>query len=114
MNKIRPPFLKVIGVLLIITLAFGTWGCSALRARDAAASERPRIHNPNISDTDLAALVSGNTEFAFNLYQALRQDKTGNLFYSPHSISLALAMTFAGARGETEEQMAETLRFLLA
>ncbi|MDP2871609.1 MAG: serpin family protein, partial [Bacillota bacterium] len=114
MKKIRPPFLKVIGVLLIITLAFGTWGCSALRARDAAASERPRIHNPNISDTDLAALVSGNTAFAFDLYQALRQDKTGNLFYSPHSISLALAMTFAGARGETEEQMAETLRFLLA
>ena len=41
------------------------------------------------------------------------EKKEGNLFYSPYSISLALAMTYAGARGETAEQMADTLKFLL-
>jgi serpin B len=65
------------------------------------------------SDEDLADLVSGNTCFAFNLYQILRQEQTGNLFYSPYSISAALAMTYAGARGETERQMTEALDFLL-
>ncbi|SVD91424.1 uncharacterized protein METZ01_LOCUS444278, partial [marine metagenome] len=35
------------------------------------------------------------------LYQSLRSDAEGNFFYSPYSISLALAMTYAGARGET-------------
>ncbi|RPI49153.1 MAG: serpin family protein, partial [Chloroflexi bacterium] len=59
---------------------------------------------------DLPALVEGNTLFALDLYRALREQE-GNLFYSPYSISAALAMTYAGARGQTEEQMARALRF---
>ena len=42
-----------------------------------------------------------------------RNAGTGNLVLSPFSISLALAMTYAGARGDTESQMAETLHFNL-
>jgi serpin B len=56
--------------------------------------------------------VQGNTEFAFNLYQRLRKAE-GNLFFSPYSISTALAMTYAGARGDTEVQIAHALHFLL-
>ena len=67
---------------------------------------------PTATDADLAALARGNTTFAFDLYEALREDG-GNLFYSPYSISLALAMTYAGARGDTETQMADTLHFNL-
>jgi serpin B len=58
------------------------------------------------------AVVEGNTEFALDLYQVLRA-REGNLFFSPHSISTALAMTYAGARGSTESQMARVLHFLL-
>ena len=76
-------------------------------------SKVQRIIAPDAPPADLAQLVDGNSAFAFDLYQALR-DREGNLFYSPYSISLALAMTYAGARGETEQQMAETLRFTLA
>ena len=46
----------------------------------------------------------------FDLYRTLSSEE-GNLFYSPYSISIALGMTYAGARGETEQQMAETLQF---
>jgi serpin B len=56
--------------------------------------------------------VEGNNDFALALYQALRPT-TGNLFYSPYSISTALAMTYAGAEGETAAQMAHTLCFRL-
>jgi serpin B len=77
-----------------------------------AQSERQRAAAPESALDDVPALVAGNSEFAFDLYQALR-GQSGNLFYSPYSISLALAMTYAGARGETEAEMAEVLRFSL-
>jgi len=77
---------------------------------EAVQSERPRVASPDVSDADLTTLADGNSAFAFDLYQSLRGAE-GNLFYSPYSISLALAMTYAGARGETEQQMADTLHF---
>ena len=61
----------------------------------------------------VATVVQGNTKFAFDLYHKLRTAE-GNLFFSPYSISTALAMTFAGARGNTETQMAKTLHFTLS
>lgn len=60
----------------------------------------------------LSMVVAGNTAFALNLYRELQQEH-GNLFFSPHSISTALAMTYAGAHGDTLRQMAEALQFTL-
>jgi serine protease inhibitor len=54
--------------------------------------------------------VRDNTTFAYNLYDKLKAQE-GNLFFSPFSISDALAMTYAGARGETQQQMAKALAF---
>ena len=61
---------------------------------------------------DLRAAANSNNAFAFDLYRQLRE-KEGNLFFSPASISTALAMTSAGAKGMTEEQMAEVLHLNL-
>jgi len=63
----------------------------------------------------LTAVTAGNNAFAFDLYSVLAKERgRGNLFFSPYSISVALAMTYAGARGETARQMAKTLHFDLA
>jgi serpin B len=78
-----------------------------------AKSDKPRVTSPNVSDTQLSALVSGNNTFAFDLYQQLIKNNTGNMFYSPYSISTALAMTYAGAAGDTEKQMSTALHFTL-
>jgi len=55
-------------------------------------------------------IVQGNSEFALELYAKLR-DKGENLFFSPYSISTALAMAYAGAQGQTGSQMADVLHF---
>jgi serpin B len=57
-----------------------------------------------------SAVAEGNTAFAFDLYGQLK-NKPGNIFFSPYSVSTALAMTYAGARGDTEKQMAHALHF---
>lgn len=92
-------------------------GCRSIPATPAfaqvAQSNKERITSPQAPNSEIESLVSGNTAFALDLYRQLGQEKSGNFFYSPYSISLALAMTYAGARGETEKQMAQTLHFTL-
>ncbi len=62
--------------------------------------------------TDVERLVWGNCAFAVDLYRKLAAQE-GNLFFSPYSISTALAMTYAGARANTEREMAQVLHFSL-
>jgi serpin B len=75
-------------------------------------SNRPRAEIGDVSGSDMERLADGNTHFAFDLYGQL-QSQPGNLFYSPYSISSALAMTYAGAAGGTAEEMASVLHFML-
>jgi serpin B len=107
---------KIILFLIVPALIFGLMGCApavSIVSGDEIKSDKPRDIAPVVAAADLAQLVEGNNTFAFRLYQALRQ-KDGNLFYSPYSISEALAMTYAGARGDTETSMAEALNFVLS
>ena len=102
-------------IWLVVMAILGTVGCAAQPTAEAVPkSDKERISSPNVANADLAQLVEGNSAFALDLYRALVEEKEGNFFYSPFSISMALAMCYAGARGETEQQMAEVLHFALA
>ena len=104
---------KTVLLLLISAMLLGLIGCSQVVSGQVLQSDKPRDTSPEVDKTDLATAVDSNNAFAFDLYQTLRQTGT-NLFYSPYSISEALAMTYAGARGETEKDMAEALNFTLS
>jgi len=81
-----------------------------------AASPLARNTSVSVSDADAAALRQGNTTFAIDLYKTLRKDASftnKNIFFSPHSISVALAMTYAGARGATANELKNTMHFTL-
>jgi serpin B len=108
MNEIKKAMISVLIVLLLLPLI----ACNQAAPGELLKSDKERITSPDVSTSEQALLVDGNSAFAFELYQALREQE-GNLFYSPHSISVALAMTYAGARGDTAEEMADTLHFML-
>ena len=105
---------RSVGLLSVVLLVSGSLaagfgsGCQEEVLRPSVSREI----SPEVAEEELWALVDGNTAFALELYQRLRGQE-GNLFFSPYSISLALAMVYAGARGETAAEMAEALHFSL-
>lgn len=105
--------LKRIGmcILLLLPLLIVA-GCETVQEErfGVVRAEEERVSEPQVGEDDLAALIEGNNAFALDLYRFVAEEE-GNIFYSPYSISLALAMTYAGARSETEAQMADVLHF---
>jgi len=75
-------------------------------------AEVPRDTAPDVTNDEIAALVAGNTEFAFDIFRVAAAGGE-NTMLSPHSIATALTMTYAGARATTAEEMATTLHLRL-
>jgi serpin B len=112
MNK--ESFRRAVLLLLALGIAGSSMaGCGPGPAQAGELRSDLTREDPSVGNADLEALVAGNTAFAMDLYHAL-SGKYENLFYSPYSISLALAMTYGGARGDTELEMAQTLHYDLA
>jgi serpin B len=91
---------------LLLLISGVVLGCSAigLACVEAKNAEEPK---EKVDDR----LVSANTRFGFNLFREIvKGDPTENIFISPSSAAIALAMTYNGARGETKEAMAKTLK----
>ena len=100
-------------------LLFCLAGCSVIAGSipggsnsQALVSELPRADVSDATGDDLDQLADGNRAFGLDLYHQL-ETMDGNLFYSPYSISSALAMTYAGAEGKTAEEMAAVFHFLM-
>ncbi|MRR54877.1 MAG: serpin family protein [Deltaproteobacteria bacterium] len=91
-------FVAVLPVMLLGVMFAGP-GVSALAEPVSGAAERENI-------------VQGNNAFALKMYRELGVPE-GNLFFSPFSISSALGMTYAGARGDTAKEMKSVLHFSL-
>ncbi|MDE2816615.1 MAG: serpin family protein [Chloroflexota bacterium] len=107
---------RSVGSAVLVTVLWVTATVFLTTCGDASSGELRSTKEraaPTSTDAALVDLAKDNSAFAFDLYRALRVEE-GNLFYSPYSISLALAMTYAGASGQTESQMAETLYFTLS
>jgi serpin B len=105
---------KIIFTLLAAILVLSTVSCSQTQVYgQELKSDKSHNTSPEVSFSGMETLVAGNNEFALELYRQLSAGDDGNLFFSPYSLSVALAMTYAGAEGNTKEQMAETLNFIL-
>lgn len=99
-------------VVVAAFLSVSLWRVSAYTPAPMQRSSKPRIENPRIPDDTLKSLADSHRAFALKLYHALPNHKT-NIVFSPYSIEAALAMTMAGARGQTAQQMAAALDLTL-
>jgi len=98
---------------LLVLACNGTRTGNPAEPGELIKSTLARDESPMIGEDQRLALQSDNQAFAFELYRTLATQNGANLFLSPHSISLALAMTYAGASGETKAAMADALHFSL-
>ncbi len=103
------------GSVALLALISGCSGSSSSGdgVTSEAKSSLSRDMNPNVPAADETALVNGNNAFAVDVYKAIGAGNSDNQFFSPYSISSALAMTYAGANGQTATEMANTLHFTL-
>lgn len=71
----------------------------------------PPISRDNVSALeDIYSVVNASNRFALELYSELKGEN-GNVFFSPYSISTALAMTYEGARGQTAKEIQSVFHF---
>ena len=94
----------VLGLALLVACSSNEGGPAlddVAGARKIADEVRPAVDQ----------VVQANNQFACDLYRRLGASESGNLFFSPFSISTALSMTWAGARGATAADMARVLHF---
>ena len=90
--------LQIISIMLILSMILTGCGEVPIRADDSLATE-----------AGVKKVVNANNQFALELYSEL--DEGENVFFSPYSISTALAMTYEGAKGETAAEMAKVFHF---
>jgi serpin B len=110
MTLTRKSRLALVLIMMLAVQACSPGLLAPVAGSSVAVSDNPRDRSPVVAPEAASGLAAGNSAFAFDLYRRLTSED-GNLFFSPYSISTALAMTYAGAAGETADQMARTLHF---
>lgn len=95
--------------LLLACLAACTLGPKAILGIKAMTQPAPDAATV-AANPDVQAVAAANTDFGFRMLRYLVQDQPqGNVFFSPLSVSSALAMTLNGAGDGTERDMAKAL-----
>ena len=98
-------------VTAIIVVAVVVTATTVLFLYPYSPNQPPQADNTGSTQQGVQEVVNANNQFAFDLYSELNKDSDGNLFYSPYSISAALAMTYEGAKGQTVDEMKSVFHF---
>lgn len=101
--------LTLIGIILIpVTVATAA---TLLFLYPYNPTQPPKSDDTGWSEEGTQEVVDANNQFALELYTELSKNGKENIFYSPYSISAALAMTYEGAKGETKDEIKSVFHF---
>ena len=101
---------KIIFILAVVIVVVG--GATIYYFKNQKLAPEPALvaDDSGATPAGINSVISANNQFALDLYSKLRKNE-GNVFFSPYSISTALAMTYEGARGKTAEEMQSVFHF---
>ncbi|MBU0722508.1 serpin family protein [Patescibacteria group bacterium] len=100
-------FLLTGGIILFAGIATA----AALFLFPYEPKQPPKADDTGSTSQGVQEVVNANNKFTFNLYSELKKSESGNIFYSPYSISAALTMTYEGAKGQTADEMKSVFHF---
>ena len=101
LTKARSIKVLLVALLIVTSNIVGTSKVSTRQQQPEGARSVKKIDD---------RLIAATSRFSFKLYNQLLKQRTGkNVFVSPSSVILALAMTYNGAEGETRQAMARAL-----
>ncbi|MBU3895763.1 serpin family protein [Patescibacteria group bacterium] len=102
---------KILLIGLITVLFAGVATATVLFLFPYQPDQSPPADETGSTQSGIQEVINANNKFAFDLYSELNKSENGNIFYSPYSISTALAMTYEGAKGQTADEMKSVFYF---
>src|SRR3989338_529432 len=102
---------KVIIITLVLLMAALVTATAVLFLFPYDPQQPPKADDGSSTEQGIQEVVAANNKFAFNLYAELDKSQNENIFYSPYSISAALAMTYEGAKGQTADEIKSVFHF---
>jgi serpin B len=110
MKKSKKGFIAPLLIALVAVLIVG--GTSVYYFNNQKHTPEPIsiIDDKEATPAGIISVINANNRFALDLYSELKKED-GNLFFSPYSISTALAMVYEGAKGKTADEIQAVFRF---
>jgi len=102
---------KIILIGIIFVLFAGVTVAAVLFLFPYEPDQPPPVDSTDSTEQGIQDVVNANNQFAFDLYSELDKSEDRNMFYSPYSISTALAMTYEGAEGQTANEIKSVFHF---
>ena len=96
---------KILAIIIALLMVGVVTGIATLFLFPSQPDQPPQVDDAGSTSEGIQEVVNANNKFAFDIYSKLDTAEQKNMFYSPYSLSAALAMTSEGAKGTTADEI---------